>query len=348
MNITSKNIFIKYSPMYMALSIIQISREKYLDSKRINNDIFNNLINIYGINPNDYKKCYDEIKTEINIENDNTSKNEEITDMNTENEKDIKYENDDLKNIERNKIFASKDKTVSTRNKIKSSKDIIYVKNNFLTNNNHISVYNTLTENIKDGNEHHSNESNSNDSQNTKSSKSIKKKKRITIDCDANIFNSKDKLPYINPYSRNSYQMLTIKEERTNNSRNYSYNKTKNNYHIKDLKHIRPNIQRYNSIESKNIDTNSNTPLSHVEKRKENKKGKSKFFSSSNKELYNKNIEIEMAKKNKFLLKHLVLEECKNDNIPNFNEDLNRPNNKYKKHYKLKVNNTERKEALPE
>ena len=34
--------------------------------------------------------------------------------------------------------------------------------------------------------------------------------------------------------------------------------------------------------------------------------------------------------------------------IPNFNEDLNRPYNKYKKHYKLKVNNTERKEALPE
>ena len=65
LNITIKNIFIKYSPMYIAFSLIQISREKYLDKSLIRPDLFNNLINLYGIKFNDYKKCYNEIKEEI-------------------------------------------------------------------------------------------------------------------------------------------------------------------------------------------------------------------------------------------------------------------------------------------
>ena len=64
-NITIKNIFIKYSPMYIAFSLIQIAREKYLDKSLIRPELFNNLINLYGVKFNDYKKCYQEIKEEI-------------------------------------------------------------------------------------------------------------------------------------------------------------------------------------------------------------------------------------------------------------------------------------------
>ena len=33
LNIALKNILVKYSPMYIAFSLIQIAREKYLDKK---------------------------------------------------------------------------------------------------------------------------------------------------------------------------------------------------------------------------------------------------------------------------------------------------------------------------
>ena len=65
LNITVKDIFIKYSPMYIAFSLIQISREKYLDKNYINSKLFNKLINLYGVVFNDYRKCYKELKAEI-------------------------------------------------------------------------------------------------------------------------------------------------------------------------------------------------------------------------------------------------------------------------------------------
>ena len=76
--ITIKNIFIKYSPMYIAFSLIQLAREKYLDKSSIRPELFNNLINLYGIKFNDYKKCYQEIKEEINEKQSGKSKKREI------------------------------------------------------------------------------------------------------------------------------------------------------------------------------------------------------------------------------------------------------------------------------
>ena len=63
LSITSNNIFFKYSPMHMAFAIIQIAREKYLDKNLINNDLYFQLINLYGVNFKDYKKCYFELKS---------------------------------------------------------------------------------------------------------------------------------------------------------------------------------------------------------------------------------------------------------------------------------------------
>ena len=71
-NITPKNIFFKYSPLYNAVSIIQICREDKLDKKKINNDLFNKLLSLYDINSKDYENCYNEIK--YSLENDNSER----------------------------------------------------------------------------------------------------------------------------------------------------------------------------------------------------------------------------------------------------------------------------------
>ena len=60
--ISIKNIFIKHSSMYIAFSLIQSAREIYLDKSSIRPELFNNLVNLYGVKFNDYKKCYQEIK----------------------------------------------------------------------------------------------------------------------------------------------------------------------------------------------------------------------------------------------------------------------------------------------
>ena len=65
LSITIKPIFFKYAPMYIALSLIQISREKYIKNYMIKPKLFFNLINLYGINYIGYQQCYEEIKTEI-------------------------------------------------------------------------------------------------------------------------------------------------------------------------------------------------------------------------------------------------------------------------------------------
>jgi hypothetical protein len=62
LNLTKNKIFMKYSPMYISFSLLQISREKFLDPNLMKVDLYNKLINLYGINMDEYKKCYDEIK----------------------------------------------------------------------------------------------------------------------------------------------------------------------------------------------------------------------------------------------------------------------------------------------
>ena len=64
--------------MYIAFSLIQLAREKYLDKSSIRPELFNNLINLYGIKFNDYKKCYQEIKEEINEKQSGKNEKTEI------------------------------------------------------------------------------------------------------------------------------------------------------------------------------------------------------------------------------------------------------------------------------
>ena len=118
LNITLKNLFYKYSPMYIAFSIIQIARKKYLDKNLINNDLYFQLIDLYGINFKDYEKCYLDLKREL---------------------KEIKKEQQDTNiiNNEKDKIFQLNSKTLSVdkcsnsnnlKQKLKSNINLINLK----------------------------------------------------------------------------------------------------------------------------------------------------------------------------------------------------------------------------
>ena len=124
LNITIKNIFIKYSPMYIAFSLIQISREKYLDKNLIRPELFNNLINLYGVKFSDYKKCYKEIKEEIDENPKRKSKNIEI-----EIEENYKVKN----NIEKN-AHSEKFKLLHTEKDLPSNNNFIIGKNVSMAN----------------------------------------------------------------------------------------------------------------------------------------------------------------------------------------------------------------------
>ena len=105
LNLTLKNAFIKYSPMHIAFSLIQIAREKYLDINYIKKSLFNKLLNLYEVNFNDYKNCYEELKSELtNI-------------INIENGKNINDEKKDEAIINKDKLKAKITKQISIESK---------------------------------------------------------------------------------------------------------------------------------------------------------------------------------------------------------------------------------------
>ena len=90
--ITPKNIFIKYSPIYNAISIIQICREDKIDKNKLNNELFNKLLLIYNIEYKEYENCYNEIKNIINKYNNtenNQNSNNQIRTLKRENNKTL-------------------------------------------------------------------------------------------------------------------------------------------------------------------------------------------------------------------------------------------------------------------
>ena len=75
--ITSKNYFFRYSSMQIAFSIVQLSREKYINNEtNLYEILYKMLISLYGVEFYDYEACYNEIKKDIS-ENDEMEENEE-------------------------------------------------------------------------------------------------------------------------------------------------------------------------------------------------------------------------------------------------------------------------------
>ena len=63
--ITPKNIFIKYSPIYNAVSVIKICREDKIDKNKINNELYNKFLLMFNVEYKDYKNCFIDIKNII-------------------------------------------------------------------------------------------------------------------------------------------------------------------------------------------------------------------------------------------------------------------------------------------
>ena len=358
LNLTAKSIFFKYAPMYMAFSLIQIAREKYLDKKLIKNQLFINLVNIYGVNYDDYQKCYEDIKNEIN-ENNETEKDKKINDEHKRNENEIKENEtkDEFEIIERTESSKNpglnfKYKNIFVPNKIKSSNVLVHIKdinvstNNKENNDNNKDIESTSNETVskikikKDSNHNIRN---------------LKPMSHLSIDCSTNFTKSNDDLPTIhkNNNINGRYTLISIKEEskfETPTNKNYSLNKHKERPHLKELKHIKPNKLRYNSIELNNINNINNTinESSLINKEKdniENKKKKSRFFSNKNLDLKSSN-DIDLTKiNNKLTTKKLPKLSIHADelisgriqtNIEEVYRQTNNNKNKNKIRYKLK------------
>ena len=381
LNLTSKSLFFKYSPMYIAISLIQIAREKYIDKNLINEKLFLKLINLYGIKIDDYKKCYDEIKLEMkdfSMENENAHIDKEKENKNNgfENISDIHLP--DLRGNERNestkKFNRGKNgKNLYVPNKLKSSNVITKVKDNPIVNSK--TKDDTKNEDSKE-NENQKEENIIELSLNEVDSKKKYKLKtknvnntellnpagRLSINCKTNIFRSNDNLPKIKVNSKERYSVFTQNNEEKiepNHPKvNVSYSKDKKRPVLKELTHIKSNALRHHSIKKEESHSNSitlNTTEKESEIEKSNIKKKSKFFTGSNKILKDKNLDFDFKRKNIQTSTKLPLitgfDSLNGDRIETNIGEYNKNNqaNKTKKHYKLKkhIDNLEIK-SMPE
>ena len=91
-NLTGKIFFCKYSSIQIAFSIIQLSREKYLNKDlKLSKKIFDLLLDLYEISFSDYKDCYNFIKNDIENEAEEESEDDDSNlDMNINSKKAAK------------------------------------------------------------------------------------------------------------------------------------------------------------------------------------------------------------------------------------------------------------------
>ena len=100
--ITTKTYYFKYSSIQIALSIIQLSRDKFLKKNKFSEKLFKLLISLYGFEFKDYEECYNIIKQDLEDnesdeeENDNTKSN---INLNNNNKRNKNY-NTNINNID--------------------------------------------------------------------------------------------------------------------------------------------------------------------------------------------------------------------------------------------------------
>ena len=384
LNLTNKSVFFKYSPMHVAISLIQITREKYINKAMIKQNLFLNLINLYGIKFDDYKKCYEEIKAEIkemNSESDIYQK--EIDNING---KEIDEHIPELKDHERNESTKKSmkiGKNIYVPNKLKSSNALIRVTVNSINNNRYENSPNKINDdsNKEDSKEKENKEENleielSLNKAESKKKYKIKSQKNIitiqnptghlSIDCNTNIFRSNQNLPRVNLKSRERYSFVTMNNEDTTDSKhskNFSLSKKKIKPIAKEIAHVRADHERYHSINTKETHNNSSFATS-VEKDKEheiekpNIKKKSKFFTASNKNDETNNIDDKLPRNNiRTSTKLPIISGFENLNHDRIETNIGEHNNhnhhnhhKTRKHYRLKthISNAEIKDNPPD
>ena len=255
LHLTSKECFFKYSPMYIAFSIIQLSREKYIDPSMIKPKLFHKLIHLYGVDHSNFQNCYEELKAELNTdENKNNSKEHESnSDENTKNE--TKYNN--LRRVSVDKVQKSF-KSFVKKKKMYMPTEIV----NNIDNNG----YNTKITNIqKDNNEHHR----------TRNKISLTKIKHLSIDCGTS---SKTRLPIINSKYQNirnesnliNYNDISSnKKENENNSKKDSFKENKEDNHENHISKTRKKLLTSKNLIKINFNEKLNSIHNNLEQNKE-------------------------------------------------------------------------------
>jgi len=312
----------------------------------INQNLYFKLINLYDVKFKDYKKCYEELKADIeknNIDNDKTKTEKEQDNFNKDyNNNDEEFDNFKEKGkYNSSKKLHEKSKNVHVSSKTKSSKTVMFVGKNSSKEEN----YNEEIELPKEDNtiELTLNEVGTKKKYKIKSQKynisTIKTEGRVSIDCNTNFFKSSENLQHID-FNKARYSINDFNDDKLglHHSNINSLGKNRSKPLIKELQHLKKNIKgRYNSIATqKGEGYSNNSLLTEIDREKEkdiNKtKKKSKFF-FSNKNVDNFNFDNDLARKTLSNIKKVI----SSNKINNDNLDINNLR-KNGKQYKLKAN----------
>ena len=124
--------------MYLAFSIIQLTKEKYFHNNMIKPDLFHKLINLYGIDYSDFENCYEELKSEINLDNNENSKENKNNEENKISHKTSK----DIKRFSADKIHNHNRKNNFIPSEISKNEEITIFHNDIKHDPNQIDDYN--------------------------------------------------------------------------------------------------------------------------------------------------------------------------------------------------------------
>ena len=228
LHLTTKNFFFKYSPMYIALSIIKLTREKFIDKSMIKQKLFRRLLDLYGVDYSSFNTCYEELKSELNMEKEINAKEETKNNEETQKNKKVVNMPERLSVDKIKKSFKSflqrKNNNISTEStECISSKQVTNLNNDIAQNQNQ-------NQNEKDT---------LNINNNIRKNNRIKLTKinHLSIDCQKS---SKDCIQKIkrknlinktilNPTITDNNFPPTIKENRNNNIYSYFDSKLENN-----------------------------------------------------------------------------------------------------------------------
>ena len=283
LNLTTKDIFFKYSPMYLAFSIIQIAREKYIQKNMIKPKLFFKLLSLYDVNFDDYKECYEEINSIVKEEIKHNLKD-------NKNEDESNKELTRVNNVKRGSVDKIEksfiNKNLFVPNKLRSSNAVISLREDDLTNK-------TIDEANK-YEEHH----------NKKRNKTVRKK-HYSIDCSSNGFKSNESLPLIfvnhNPEKnpavntlRNQYILNTENEEQKQDKNKYKSSDKLEEIHLNNIRVVNKKLLTSTKLPKINFELIVNNQNNNIEQNKElniiRENGKKRYKLKTN-----KNIEIKVA-----------------------------------------------------
>ena len=281
LNLTIKDIFFKYSPMYLAFSIIQIAREKYIQKNMIKPKLYLKLIHLYDVNFDDYKDCYEEINSIVKEEikqNLKDNKGEE------ERNKELKRMNNEKRGSVDKIEKSFKNKNLYVPNKLRSSNAVINIDKDDLTNRT-IEETNIFKEH-----------------NNKKRNKNIRKK-HYSIDCTNKGSQSNESLPliFIN-YNRDKNPVgFTLQNQYILNTENKEQKQEKNKssdkleeIHLNNIRLVKNKFLTSTKLPKINFEEIVNNKNNNIEQSKElngvreNSKKRYKLKT-------NKNLEIKVA-----------------------------------------------------